>query len=236
MRISQMLFAAVSIVVSASLFTTACDAPGGAGDTKGPSRGAAEATFVFAGKRGSTGQASRSVGPDGTEKLHGETRLMLASGAERQVIEDVTLDARGRIVAAEITTTSSTPNEPPVRLRLAPSEGLVRIVSGSTETSFRVPADAPWVYTALPAALPATPIAAWIAKRGADTAPWLRVVSASEARSFLAPLDQVVVRTETGTTVVLGQDAADTDAVFVRDLRLSSGESITRTNGPALVL
>lgn len=235
MRTSQMLFAAVSIVAAASL-TAACDAPAGAGDSKGPSKGATESTFVFAGERGSTGQTWRSLGPDGTEKLHGETRLMLASGAERQVIEDVTLDATGRIVSAEITTTSSTPNELPVRLRLAPSEGLVRIVSGTSEKSFRVPADAPWVYTALPAGLPATPIAAWIAKRGADTAPWLRVVSASEARSFLAPVDQVVVRTETGTTVVLGRDAADTDTVFVRDLRLSGGESITRTNGPALVL
>ncbi|MDI1479828.1 hypothetical protein [Polyangium sp. y55x31] len=235
MRTSQMLFAAVSIVAAASL-TAACDAPAGAGDSKGPSKGAAESTFVFAGKRGSAGQAWRSLGPDGTEKLHGETRLMLASGAERQVVEDVTLDVSGRIVSAEITTTSSAPNELPVWLRLAPSEGLVRVVSGSSETSFRVPADAPWVYTALPAGIPATPIAAWIAKRGADTAPWLRVVSASEARSFLAPLDQVVVRTETGTTVVLGRDAADTDTVFVRDLRLSDGEVLTRTNGPALVL
>ncbi|MDI1444503.1 hypothetical protein [Polyangium sp. 6x1] len=236
MRTSEMLFAAVSIVVSASL-TTACDAPAGAGDAKGLARAGEEtSTFVFAGKRGSTGQTWRSIGPDGTEKLHGEMRLMLASGAERQVVEDVTLDVSGRIVAAEITATSSAPNELPVRLGLVPSEGLVRIVSGSSETSFRVPVDAPWVYTALPAGLPATPIAAWIAKRGADTAPWLRVVSASEARSFLAPLDQVVVRTETGTTVVLGQDAADTDAVFVRDLRLVGGESISRTNGPALVL
>lgn len=234
MRTSQLLFAAVSIVLAS--LTTACDAPPGPGDARGLAREGTESTFGFAGKRGSTGETSRLLGPDGTEKLHGETRLMLASGAERQVIEDVTLDVSGRIVRAEITMTSSAPNELPVRLRLSPSEGLVRITAGASETSFRVPTDAPWVYTSLPAGIPTTPIAAWIAKRGADTAPWLRVVSASETRSFLAPLDQVVVRTESGTTVVLGQDAADTDAVFVRDLRLSGGESLTRTNGPALVL
>jgi hypothetical protein len=235
MRSSQMFFAALSIVIAASL-TTACDAPAGAGDSRGPSSAAAESTFVFAGKLGSTGRTFRLLGPDGSEKLHGETRVMLASGAERQVIEDVALDVRGRIVSAEITTTSNAPNELPARLRLSPSEGLVRITSGSFERTFSVPADAPWVYTGLPGGIPATPIAAWIAKRGADTAPWVRVVAVNEARSYLAPLDQVVVQTETGATVILGQDAADTDATFVRDLRLSGGESITRTNEPALVL
>ncbi|MRG92314.1 hypothetical protein [Polyangium spumosum] len=235
MRTSQMWFAAVSIVVAASL-TAACDAPAGAGDSKGFARESVESTFVFEGQRGSMSQTWRSIGPDGTERLHGETRIMLASRAERQVIEDVTLDARGRIVRAEITTTSSAANEPTVSLRLAPSEGLARITSGTSEASFRVPTDAPWVYTGLAAEIPATPIAAWVAKRGAETAPWLRVISASQARSFLTPLDQVVVRTESGATVVLGRDAADTDEVFVRHLRFRSGESLTRASGPALVL
>lgn len=235
MRSSQMWFAAVSLAVFASL-TAACDAPAGPGETRGAAREGTESTFVFAGKQGSMGQAWRYRGADGSEKLHGETRVVLAKGAEKQVIEDVTLDASGRIVRAEITTTSSATDEVPVRLWFSASEGVVRVVSASSTTSFRVPTDAPWVYTDLPSGVPATPIAAWVAKRGAETAPWVRVVATSERRSFLVPLDQVVVGTETGATVVLGRDAADMDAEFVREMRLSGGETITRTNGPALVL
>jgi hypothetical protein len=227
--------AATAVVVAG---IAGCAAEREAADTKPEARGVAVESFDFEGAAGSRGHVTRLIAADGSEKLHGETVLSHEGAAPRSVIEDVTLDAGGRLVRAEITTSGGAEGATTTRVRLDAARRLVEVVAGAGASSFQVSSDAPWVYAPTSSGRPvATPISAWVAKRAPETAPWLRLVSADERRAALMPRDQIVVPTELGTTVVLGSNGADVDRAFVSEIRAGErSPMLSRVKGPELVL
>jgi hypothetical protein len=214
----------------------------GGRDEPAPAPGAvarAEATsverFVFAGSAGSEAVVTRAAGPAGGEVLHGEVELRLGARARRRVIEDVLLDARGRLVRAEITVHGDRGADPERHLSLDAVAGTVRLVGASGTTAFRAPTDAPWIYA--PEALAGhpmpTPIAAWVARRAAALAPAARAIEPASQRAPLVSADQIAVPTEAGTTVVVGGEGADVDELFVAEVR-SPTHGITLLRSPRL--
>src|SRR4051812_2188701 len=57
-------------------------------------------TFLYADGAGALGRVERRIMADGEERLHGQTEIQ-SDGGHFLVTEDVTLDARGRLVRAE---------------------------------------------------------------------------------------------------------------------------------------
>jgi hypothetical protein len=172
-----------------------------------------------------TSRITRARETDGGETLRGDTDLPVRRGAAGRLhlSEQVTLDARGRLVAARIV--AARPREPLVTYLLDPRAGSVRVVrEGAAPVIWWVPADAPWIYRARSSGdgvLASTPIAAWLAARAAGTSPVVRVLVPERRQSYLAPLDQVAVATDSGTTVALDSDGVDSDGDFVTEARLS---------------
>ena len=168
--------------------------------------------YPFAGTGGSS-RIERRVSAGGGEDLRGKTTLTRAAEALR---ETALLAPSGRLLHAEI-------ELPGARFVLDPGTATVRIERvGAAPMSWRVPADAPWVYRAGSGrrGLIASPLAGWVAMRAAASATVVRVIEPERRRSYLVPIDQVVVATELGTTVVLGDDAIDADDRFVTEVRL----------------
>jgi len=198
-------------------------------------RAGATQSFVFTGEHGSKARVTRTRAADGSEKLSGETVFVHEGAARQTVIEDVTLDAEGRLLRAEITTSDGASREV---VRLDAARGRVEVMAGVFGSSFRLQSDAPWVYAPSSAGRTlATPVSAWVARRAPETAPWLNLVSAHERRGYSVARDQLVVPTEEGTTVVLGTNGADVDQVFVQEIRPGGGESaLARVGRQALVL
>jgi hypothetical protein len=180
-------------------------------------------TYVFVAGSGSGARVTRARTPDGGEVLHGETELSLGALARRRVVEDVTLDARGWLVSAEVRVTGG-PDAAEQRLSLDPEHGLVRQASAAGARAWTAPADAPWVYAAPGVGDQeiATPVAAWVLLRAAAAAPAVRQIERGRERAWLVPRGQVAVETEAGTTVVLGGDGADSDGVFVEQVRCAA--------------
>lgn len=180
-------------------------------------------SYRYVGASGES-QVARERGGDGTETLNGSTEL--PSRANRSVrlriAEAVTLDARGRLRRADIVITSAGTRT--LHVELDESTGSVRIErAGSASVDWNVPVDAPWVYA--PAGggdgqLSATPVAAWVALRGSRGVEAVRVIEPERQVSHLVAVDQVVVPTEKGNIIVLGEDGVDADGTFVEELRL----------------
>jgi len=177
--------------------------------------------FVFVGGAGSSARVTRARTPGGGEVLHGETDLALGAHARRRRVEDVTVDARGWLVSAEVHVTGGLDAAADARLSLDPSHGMVRVASAAGSRAWTAPADAPWVYAPPGVADQeiATPVAAWVAQRAAAAAPSVRLIERARGRSWLVPREQIAVETEAGTTVVLGGDGADSDGLFVERVR-----------------
>jgi len=175
------------------------------------------------------GQASREQAADGGEALHGTLEVGARANPSRpHSTETVTLDARGQLRQAEIVIETLAGAR--VRYALDPSRGSVHIErTGSATVEWAVPSDAPWVYA--PAAsgegdLVVSPVAAWVAFRAANSALVVRVLEPEQQRSYLAPVDQVVVPTERGATVTFGYDGVDVDERFISELRLFRGSVV----------
>jgi hypothetical protein len=218
---------------------------GGAAPSDGARRASpagdeAAVTHEFTGPGGSSRVGRRAL-PGGGERLWGETtlRAQRVTGGVRSFgaelgpqLETVSLDGSGRLISAEIANAGPLGERPARRIVLDGRAALVRIaLAGGEPTEWRVPVDAPWVYRGTVSddgtgagALVSTPVAAWVALRAAAAAGSARVVRVLEPevqRSYLVPIDQVLVRTEVGSTVILGGDGIDADDLFVTHVRLT---------------
>ncbi len=178
---------------------------------------ATECAFTFSGEHGARARVTRSIQPDGSETLHGETEITLGAAGRRCIVEDARLDRSGRLTSADVAS-GACGAEPGSRVHLDPARGVVR--AGGNE--WAATGASPWIYEpeALPGHAVATPVAAWIAARAGAASPALTLVPLEQRRSFQVPADQVAIPTELGTTVVLGGDGADVGATFVDRIRI----------------
>jgi hypothetical protein len=187
-----------------------------------PSPARAGEAIAFASGGGSVARVTRVAGPDGSETLHGETELALNASARRCLVEDVILDAEGRLVRADVTAAPSCNGVPSLHAHLDPARGIARVTTeaGVVELSHQ---GAAWIYApeALPGCAATTPVAVWVAMRAAAGSPWLTLIDVAKRQAWRVPRDQVVVPTELGTTVVLGGDGAEVGADFVQRIRLA---------------
>jgi hypothetical protein len=188
--------------------------------------------YRYDGARGSA-HVTRELSPDGLETLTGTLALGAHPDHSAPVrsSERASIDAAGRLLRAEIAIEQAHSVDV---FTLDPGRGSVRIErAGRPSTDWVVPQDAPWVY--MPAALGGgyaamTPVSSWVALRaGSGGASVVRVLDPEHQTSYLAPIDQVSVPTELGTTVSFGPDAADADDRFITELRLSGGVVLSRT-------
>ncbi len=197
-----------------------------------PAAAPAGTTTWFVSSAGASAEVSRVTAPDGSETLHGETVVALGPGAPRCIVEDVTLDARGALVRADVSSAASCNAEPEMSAHLDPARVLARVTEaagtpgdeGSAHLAIPGAAgpDAPWIYTAalLPGRPLTTPVAAWVALRAAAISPSLTLIELEHRAAYRVPADQVAVPTELGTTVVLGDDGADVGVGFVERIRM----------------
>jgi hypothetical protein len=185
-------------------------------------------SFLFVGS-GVIARVTRAAAADGGELLHGETELSF--GARRCVVEDVTLDAQGRLARAEIAVAARCADEPEEHVLLDPATESITVTTARGTAISHAPTDVPWIYAApaSPARAMATPIASFVAARAAAASSSLRHVLPERGEEYRLPRDQVAIETERGTTVVLDHDGADLDGLFVAELRLAeSGATLVR--------
>jgi hypothetical protein len=173
-------------------------------------------THLFADGGGARARVSRAIHADGAEVLHGETDL---PGSRLRLVEDARLDPGGRLSRAEIRLIGE---DGATRAHLVAdrSSGSVRRTDALGASAWTPPLDGPW------AVEPPTgvgPVAAWLARRAAESGEPVRVIRADAAASYLAPAEQVAIPTETGATVVLGESAGEADGVFLRRVRSLAG-------------
>lgn len=238
-RTSERTIPTLALSVAAAALTAGALSLGGRAAPAPPSgpvaraEAAAVERFVFAGSAGSEAVVTRAPGAAGGEALHGEVELRLGARARRRVIEDVLLDARGRLVRAEITVHGDRGADPERHLALDAVAGTVRLVDATGTTAWTAPTDAPWIYAAeaLAGHPLATPVAAWVARRAAALAPAVRAIEPGSRRAPLVPAEQIAVPTEAGTTVVVGGEGADVDELFVAEVR-SATHGITLLRSP----
>ena len=156
---------------------------------------------------------------DGTV-WRGKTTLPLGSGAWVTIDEELVLAEDETLVRA-FTHVRSDGGE--TSTWYDPRAGLVTTERADGTTRRRIPTDARWVYG--PVRMPGgdavgTPLSAWVTYRAATHGESLRVVDA--AGSALVPVDQLVVPTERGGVVLLGDDAIDVDGTFIASLHVQA--------------
>jgi hypothetical protein len=165
----------------------------------------------------------RVVRADGSEVLYGRTEIGGLECAEglvgAVVIEEVEIDAGGRMISADIALVSGE-DEVEKRIHLDPAKGLVRIDGRAGKSVWRAPDDAPWAYAPLTVdghegAPIATPVAAWVTLGAVTAAPNARVIDVEGQRTDLIPADQLVVDDGEARFVVLGDEAIEADADFI---------------------
>ena len=180
------------------------------------------AELAFVSGAGSAARVKRTVAPDGSEVLHGETELSLGEKTRRCIVEDVSLDAQGRLARADVAVAAWCGAEPESRAHLDPERGRATWSTRSATSEVTATSSLPWIYTPelLPGIPATTPIAAWVASRAAALSPSLALLQLERRRAWRVPRDQVVVATERGATVVLGNDGADVSAGFVERVHL----------------
>ncbi|MEP7119759.1 MAG: hypothetical protein ABJE95_02570 [Byssovorax sp.] len=179
-------------------------------------------TFLFADGAGALGRVERTITTSGEERLHGQTEIQ-SDGGHFLVVEDATLDSRGRLVHAETAIAGRCAEVTEQRIVYDAASGVVRIVDAGGEKRFSVPVDAPWVLSPARDAEHrpiATAVSGWIAIRAAALAPSLRVIDAASKTAYAVSSDQIAVATERGTTAVLGDAGIDAGPEFVEELRL----------------
>ena len=224
-RAARLALQAIAVTLLTSAAAAGChDAP----DLHAEQREAGEGrSFTFVGGEGSSARVTLTRSIDGRETLHGETIVALGANAERCVVEDVTLDPKGRLARAEIKIASACDGAAEQRISLDASTGDVRSITPYGIVASRAPTDAPWVYA--PPASIVTPIAAWVVARAAAGAGAVRYVDPLSAHVPLVPRSQVAVETERGLTVIVGNDGAEVDDAFVRRVQwLDHGVTLVR--------
>jgi hypothetical protein len=208
-----------SVLLALTLSACADSRPTALGETPVETR-----TFLYADGTDTKSRVERRILASGAEALHGETEFQ-SDGADLLLVEDARLDARGKLIKAEISLSKRCSGEAPQRITYEATEGVVRTLDSRGEKRWRAPADAPWTIApprdAAGRSL-ATPVSGWIAIRAAAAAPMLRVIDAGAATAYAVPSDQLAVATERGTTAVLGSAGVDAGPLFVDDLRLTS--------------
>jgi hypothetical protein len=213
----------VPVAWFSALALAGCDAAVAAA----PERGACAASSIacvttFLGERGTSARVTRSRAADGSETLHGETDLTFGAHARRCIVEDVSLDARGQLTQADVAVGDSCAGPADASAHLDPAGGVVRVTTPAGVVERRAPSASPWVYTpeVLPDRALTTPIAAWVAARAAALSPTVTLVQLERRQVWRVPSDQVVVATELGSTVVLGDEGADVEGGFVDRIRM----------------
>lgn len=192
-----------------------------------------EVVYEISGGAHARSQVRRTVRADGSETLRGATSIGGAPGSPPQAlaIEEVEIDAAGRLVSADIALSSGAQGAGiEKRVHLDPSKGIVRIADARGVKSWRASVDAPWIYAPLVAdPLPgrpmATPVAAWATLRAVAEAPRARVIHCDRLWTSLVPRDQLVVEDGATRFAVLGEDAIEADEGFVVAMRLNSLDS-----------
>ena len=209
----------------AALALTAC-----ASDTTAPSVAAASParlrSYHYVGVAASS-RVTQEHGAAGRESLSGTTDLgMRGSAAPHTLARSRSRSIpAGRLQRAEVVVNRSGMAE--ARYTLDATLGTVRVErAGSAPIDWRVPVDAPWLYS--PASggageLMVTPVGAWVALRASRAADVVRVLEPEHQRSYLTTVDQIAVPTERGTTLAIGDDGVDADDDFITELRLSHG-------------
>jgi hypothetical protein len=216
--------ALVALGLSAGLGALSCVAGASAQGQQAPGERPPAHAYRCTGPSGSS-EVTRSRSDDREETLRGDTDLPLHPGltGRLHLTETATLDQRGQLVSARLTT--SRPRAPVSAFILEPRAGRVRILrDGMATVEWRVPADAPWIYRTVSSAdgvLASTPLAAWVAVRASRVGPVVRVLVPERLQSYLVPIDQVAIATPAGTTVVLESDGIDVGDDFVNEVRLA---------------
>lgn len=172
----------------------------------------------------------RTVRADGSEVLHGRTEIGGAEGAPVRaiVIEEVEIDAAGRLVSADISLLDGEEGaDVEKRVHLDPAKASIRIDGLSGTSVWSAPDDAPWVYAPLVTGGPqgvaiATPVAAWVTLRAIEAAPNARVVDSDGLWSNLTPADQLVVEDGASRFVVVGDDVIEINGDLVASMWLNS--------------
>ncbi len=180
-------------------------------------------TFLYADGAGALGRVERRIMADGEERLHGRTEIQ-SEGGHFLVVEDVTLDPRGRLVRAETAIAGRCAEVTEQRIVYEASKGVVMITDAGGEKRWSVPTDAPWVLAPVKDAQQrpiATALSGWIAIRASALAPALRVVDVASKTAYAVNSDQIAVPTERGMTAVLGDAGIDAGPEFVEELRLA---------------
>ncbi len=193
--------------------------------------------FSFASEDASTSRVDRARDASQSEQLHGETIL---TGGRGRVVEDVMIDAKGRMTGAKIALYGAGPAPDLVAVMNRPErgEGIIEVKTNDRTDRWTAPADSPWVLVPIEGAgghrVP-TPVAAMVASRAVHAAgggeAWVRVIDVSARRSYRTPGDQIAVPTEIGETVIFGHNGVDLDASFVREVRWAAQDiKLARVN------
>lgn len=170
------------------------------------------------------------------ESWHSDTRAPAGRNALQNgwmsIAEDVRLDASGRLVHAETRARGEAPNSLETKVTFDPPSRTVVVEREGKRTEWSVPGDEPWVLA--PVTAPAgttvpTPLVAWTTYRASRDAQWVRLILPLEQKSYVVPRDQYVV----GGTVIVGDQAVDVDAHFVRSIQLGGVELARSALGAA---
>ena len=191
--------------------------------------------------RGDSGAGSRSRVrvlryPDGSETLVGDTVLHDAGGRGWRLQEEASIGQSGRLVRARLRLGAEGGAGEAIReVRLDAERGAWSISDASGVLAGRLPGQYPWVYGPMfgdiaPELGSATPMAAWIALRAAQgDAAVLMIDPQAGVDAVLS--DQVLVSDGPRRWVVMGEEAIEADAEFVKDApwRRSVDAAVART-------
>jgi hypothetical protein len=233
--------AAVALALLLGSFLPACahdDAPDA---TPEPAvQGASAHQYIFHGK-GSEAVVERSVSSEG-ETLRGTTWIE-TSGFRGLIREEARLAPDGRLLRATVSIADDRASKFSERATFDAAAGLIFVegrgagphgdsaFAGPTR-AFRAPNDAPWSYAPVSDARGetiSTPITAWVARRAASAAnasgAQVRLVFAHAGWSSSVASDQIAVKLDdsatSSTTIVTGNDGADTRGDFLGELRVT---------------
>ena len=202
-------------------------------------------SFTFGGA-GITAQSrvERASHEGGGETLDGTTEVRLPGEAHPFVVHEIaTLDRTGRLVTATSELRTGLHAEDVLRtVQLDAGDGTITVRDAKGTSTLRVAADHPWFYTnpfsdIAPLASDTTAVQAWIARRAAESATGdlarVRSVDVTAKSSFVTLANQVLMSDQSTGWVLLGDEAIETDADFVRALPWRGLESAVEASRSA---
>jgi hypothetical protein len=185
------------------------------------------ATLVFHDGDSLTSRVEQTTREDGSMILRGDTHLprQKMSGATR-VLEHVEIDAKGRLVYADVSAMDEN-GTTTRRMLLDAAHGAVFVQDNRGAAWTKVETDEPWLYGGLSEndaafALPTTAVAAWAALSAARTSSKARIFDGSTRHAASTTIDQIVVeKTGSERFVVLGDGFATGDGKNLTSLERS---------------